>query len=110
MTQPTDILAVMGAPKLRPQPAEDMGSFAHEAVVYDTPTHSTQPIRVIIPSFDPKQLWGPCPWSPIILDSTELAFPSEDDRALVVISSEENPWIVTWWPDTVYSYDDDSVS
>lgn len=106
MTRNNDLLEIFHS---KGDPTTQPDLTAYEAFVLDTPTNATQPVRVRIPSFSETQLFGPCPWSPVILDATELAFPSEDDRALVLISEEKNPWIVQWWPDTVYAFDDNSV-
>lgn len=70
-----------------------------EAIIASNPEDETDPVYVTIPSFDnAERLWGPCNWSPVIVSQIEYALPAIGDSAFVVISSEEEVWIVNWWP------------
>lgn len=41
---------------------------------------------------------GPCPWSPRVSALGGLQMPEKGDRCIVVISNDQRPWIVGWWP------------
>lgn len=69
-----------------------------EAIIASTPADETEPVYVTLENFGEDVLWGPAFWEPIILNPADYAIPSAGDRALVIISNEEEVWIVAWWP------------
>jgi len=64
------------------------GFFAHAV------TDFAKKAYVIIPEFDPKLEWGPCPWQ--ARDATSL--PAKGDPCLIVWYNRRTPWVVAWWP------------
>lgn len=69
-----------------------------EAIVARTPATTTEGLYVTIASFDRTKLWGPAPWSAKVLGPDTYATPSAGDYALVVVSEENEVWVVEWWP------------
>lgn len=68
-----------------------------EAVIASDPAIDEE-VYVIIPSFHPTRLVGPCPWTPKLTSSSTYATPTKGDRALVVQSEKDDYWVVDWWP------------
>jgi hypothetical protein len=69
-----------------------------EATIVSTPADTSEGVMVVIPSFKPHIEHGPCPWSAHFVDGDTYATPSDGDRALVVVSEDQNPWVIEWWP------------
>lgn len=67
---------------------------AYEAEIAAAPGSVSDPVHVVIPAIDRSLRVGPCPWTP----RPGAALPARGDRALVIFSDTEEPWIVTWWP------------
>lgn len=49
-------------------------------------------VKVIVDTFDSRQEWGPCPWTPRGDD-----WPSTGDRALIARVGTET-WVLGWFP------------
>lgn len=44
---------------------------------------------------------GPCRWSPrveVVGGNLQIRYPERGDRALLIMSDDNEPWIVEWWP------------
>lgn len=79
---------------------------ARLAIIASDPADTTEEVYVTMPHFDGTtdhpngvHLHGPCPWTPRVVDSGHYGIPSRGDRALVAFNEEDEPVIVTWWPD-----------
>jgi hypothetical protein len=66
---------------------------AYAGIIADTASSPTSSVRVIIPEFSNSQTFGPAPWMP-----RGMLYPTKGDKALVVIDSDNEPWIVMWTP------------
>lgn len=39
-----------------------------------------------------------CKWMPRVDDAGDTVFPSEGDSALIIMSDENDAWMIAWWP------------
>lgn len=55
---------------------------------------------VSIAALDPSEQleWGPCPWSPRVIEDGTVVMPTAGDSALVLMTERGEAWIVEWWP------------
>jgi hypothetical protein len=61
------------------------------ATVHNSPAAAGDDLFVVIPSYSPDDVWGPCPWA-----AHGASLPSAGDDALVGIDEEGNPWVLMW--------------
>lgn len=81
---------------LNPNPA-DAVPYVYEAVFARNIGSSSEMAEVVIPAFDPDQMWGPMPWPP-----RGDALPQAGARCIVALAETDHPgtaepWIVGWW-------------
>lgn len=67
------------------------------AVVATTPVDATETVFVVIPSFDDVHRFGPCTYTPKILDPANYAIPEAGDSALVALNEKGEPVVVDFW-------------
>lgn len=65
---------------------------------------STDLAEVIVPAFDPEQVYAEAPWP---ARGTDL--PAEGDRCVLVMADTDipgtpEPWIVSWWNDSAPTF------
>lgn len=68
------------------------------ARILDTPVTVSDRVRVVIPEFSEEADWDPAPWTPRVDDAGAAVLPSAGDTAIVAFDTEDNPWIIAWWP------------
>ena len=57
-------------------------------------TALTEPMYVILPSFDEVHEFGPCRWQ----SRDDVSLPTQGDEVLVLFDEGRQPWIISWWP------------
>jgi len=55
-------------------------------------------VFIVVPTFDENQKFGPCRWMPRVDDDGVTVLPQRGDPALLVITDNNDPWVVAWWP------------
>lgn len=64
-----------------------------EGKVISSPATLADGVRVSIEESDHRFGYGPCPWMP-----RGDILPQAGDRALLVMSDDNQPWVIAWWP------------
>lgn len=80
---------------LRPKPAAAPGIRA--ARVANSAATPESELRVVIPSYDERQSWGPVHWAPRIGAAGAVVLPNKGDLGVVLIDGNDELWLM-WEP------------
>lgn len=72
-------------------------SSGYEGIVQNDPGDEYGDLFVSIPELGVERDFGPCTWNARAL-TTGLQIPTRGDIALVVFTTENDPWVVMWRP------------
>src|SRR5262252_1810991 len=67
----------------------------YKGVIAVPPINFTAKIGVIMPDIHPDLVFH-CKWQA----RDNMSFPQVEDDVLIIWDNENEPWVVTWWPDT----------
>lgn len=94
MPNPADVLANRRATATE----EVSGELRVGRVAFPVPAAVDDPAFVVLDDFGTDLLWGPCPWSPRMVDEATVLLPAEGDKALVATFPDGSAWLLNWWP------------
>ena len=80
-------MALLAEPEAPASPA------AHYGVVVEPPAKLGDPFTVLVPDFDDLHVFQIRRW-----EYRGATLPAKDDKCLVVVDDEAEPWVAAWWP------------